>query len=119
MIVRVWHGWTSVENADRYEDLIRSRIFPGIVERRIKGFERVELYRRPLGDEVEFITVMRFASLDAVKAFAGQDWETSVVPPAAQAVLSRFDDKALHYEVRAEGSAIGGTRDGLGTRPPS
>jgi antibiotic biosynthesis monooxygenase (ABM) superfamily enzyme len=107
MIARVWHGWTRIENADRYEELIRSKIFPGILNRRLEGFETIELYRRTLGDEVEFITVMRFASLDAVKAFAGPDWETSVVPEAARAVLSRFDDKAQHYEVRVEGSAIG------------
>lgn len=105
MISRLWHGWTTPENADAYEDLIRTTIFPGILARRIEGFERIELYRRPLGDEVEFITVMWFASWDAVKAFAGPDWETSVVPPAARAVLSRFDGKAQHYEVRAEGSA--------------
>jgi len=106
MISRIWHGWTSLENADRYEDLLRSRIFPGIIGRRIPGFEHIELHRRPLGDEVEFITIMRFASLDAVKAFAGEDWETSVVPPDARTVLSRFDDKAQHYEIRVERSAV-------------
>jgi hypothetical protein len=103
----MWHGWTSFENADRYEDLIRSTIFPGIVDRRIPGFEHIELYRRNLDNEVEFITVMWFTSLDAIKAFAGTDWEVSVVPPAARAVLSRFDDKAQHYEVRVERSATG------------
>jgi antibiotic biosynthesis monooxygenase (ABM) superfamily enzyme len=103
MISRLWHGWTSPENADSYEALIRSNIFPGILGRRIAGLERIELLRRPLGAEVEFVTIMRFASWDAVRAFAGPDWEVSVVPPAARAVLARFDDKAQHYEVRAEG----------------
>ncbi len=103
MISRLWHGWTSPENADSYEALIRSNIFPGILGRRIAGLERIELLRRPLGAEVEFVTIMRFASWDAVRAFAGPDWEVSVVPPAARAVLARFDDKARHYEVRAEG----------------
>jgi hypothetical protein len=103
MISRLWHGWTTPGNADSYEGLIRSTIFPGILGRKIEGLRRLELYRRPLGDEVEFVTVMWFASWDAVKAFAGPDWEVSVVPPAARAVLSRFDDKAQHYEVRAEG----------------
>ena len=105
MITRLWHGWTTPENADGYEALIRSTIFPGIMGRGIAGLERIELYRRPLGAEVEFVTAMRFASWDAVRAFAGPDWEVSVVPPAARAVLSRFDHKAQHYEVRAEGAA--------------
>jgi hypothetical protein len=56
--------------------------------------------RRPVEAEVEFMTLMRFASWDAVKAFAGPDWEVSVVPPAARAVLARFDEKARHYEQR-------------------
>ena len=103
MISRLWHGWTTPENADGYEELIRSTIFPGIVGRAIDGLQRIELLRRPLGAEVEFVTVMRFASWDAVKAFAGPDWEVSVVPPAARAVLARFDGKAQHYEVRVEG----------------
>ena len=105
MISRLWHGWTTPENADSYEALIRSAIFPGILGRGITGLERIELLRRPLGAEVEFVTVMRFASWDAVKAFAGPDWEVSVVPPAARAVLARFDAKARHYEVRAERAA--------------
>ena len=103
MIDRLWHGWTTPENADGYEALIRSTIFPGILRRDIEGLGRIELLRRPLGAEVEFVTIMRFASWDAVKAFAGPDWEVSVVPPAARAVLARFDEKARHYEVRVEG----------------
>ncbi|KAB0266591.1 antibiotic biosynthesis monooxygenase [Microvirga brassicacearum] len=103
MISRLWHGWTSRENADAYENLIRHTIFPGIIARKIAGLRHIELFRRPLGDEVEFITVMWFASWEAVKDFAGPDWETSVVPPAARAVLARFDEKAQHYEVMVEG----------------
>jgi antibiotic biosynthesis monooxygenase (ABM) superfamily enzyme len=103
MISRLWHGWTTPENADSYEALIRSSIFPGIMGREIAGLQRIELLRRPLGAEVEFVTIMRFASWDAVKAFAGPDWEVSVVPQAARAVLARFDDKAQHYEMRVEG----------------
>lgn len=105
MISRVWHGWTRPENADRYEDLIRTTIFPGILSRNIAGFERIELYRRPVEDEVEFITIMWFASWEAIKAFAGENWEVAVVPPAARAVLSRFDDKSQHYEVRESRTA--------------
>jgi len=105
MISRVWHGWTHPANADRYEELIRSTIFPGILARRIAGFERIELLRGPAGSEVEFVTIMWFVSLEAIKAFAGEDWEVAVVPPAARAVLSRFDQRAQHYEVRERRSS--------------
>jgi hypothetical protein len=100
MILRLWRGWTTVENADPYEELIRQTIFPGILARTIAGLEGLELVRRPIEGEVEFMTLMRFASREAVKAFAGPNWETSVVPLAARAVLSRFDEKAAHYERR-------------------
>ena len=105
MIARVWHGWTEPANADRYEELIRSTIFPAIVARRIAGFERIELLRRPAGDEVEFVTIMWFRSMEDVKAFAGEEWQVAVVPPAARAVLSRFDATAQHYEVREKRTA--------------
>jgi hypothetical protein len=101
MILRLWRGWTTPENADRYEELIATVIFPGIRARAIAGLEGLELFRRPVNGEVEFMTLMRFASWDAVKAFAGPDWEVSVVPPAARAVLARFDEGATHYEARA------------------
>jgi hypothetical protein len=100
MILRLWRGWTMPENADRYEELIRETIFPGILGKTITGLEGLELFRRPNEAEVEFMTLMRFASWDAVKSFAGPDWEVSVVPPAARAVLARFDEKATHYELR-------------------
>jgi hypothetical protein len=100
MILRLWRGWTNAENANRYEELIRATIFPRILGRAIAGLEGLELFRRPLEAEVEFITLMRFASWDAVKAFAGSEWEISVVPPDARAVLARFDEKAAHYERR-------------------
>jgi hypothetical protein len=98
MILRLWRGWTTPENAGRYEEFIATAIFPGILARTIAGLEGLELFRRPIEAEVEFMTLMRFASWDAVKAFAGPDWEVSVVPPAARAVLARFDEKATHYE---------------------
>jgi len=73
MILRLWRGWTTPENADRYEELIRTVIFPGILARSIAGLEGLELFRRPVEAEVEFMTLMRFASWDAVKVFAGSE----------------------------------------------
>ena len=102
MISRVWHGWTTQSNADAYEALLKEEIFVGIAERQIAGYRGIHLFRRALGDEVEFVTVMWFASLEAVRAFAGEDYEAAVVPPQAQALLSRFDARSQHYQVKAE-----------------
>lgn len=101
MIGRVWHGWTTPENADAYESLLRHEIFEGIKDRQIPGFREIQLLRRSLDAEVEFITIMWFDSIDAVRAFAGEDYEVAVVPPEARALLSRFDARSQHYEVRA------------------
>lgn len=100
MICRIWHGWTTLANADAYERLLREEIFVGIVGRHIPGFEEIQLVRRTAGDEVEFVTIMWFSTLDAVIAFAGADYEAAVVPAAARRVLKRFDAVSAHYEVR-------------------
>lgn len=101
MIARLWHGWTTPENADAYERLLRNEVFPGIEARGVAGYRGIELLRRPLeAGEVEFVTVMWFDSIEAVRAFAGEDHDTAYVPPAARAVLSRFDARSAHYEVR-------------------
>ena len=100
MIGRIWHGYTTPENADIYENLLKEEIFAGIRNRHIPGFQEIQLFRRDLGDEAEFITIMWFDSIEAVKAFAGEDYEAAVVPPIARAVLSRFDPRSQHYEVK-------------------
>ena len=102
MIGRIWHGWTAPENADKYEQLLKTEIFSGIADKKIPGFKGIQLFRRPLDDEeVEFITIMWFDSLDDVKQFAGEDYELAVVPKKARAILSHFDERSQHYEVRA------------------
>ena len=98
MITRVWHGWTTRANAPAYENLLRTEIFTGIAARLINGYRGISLCRRDPGDEVEFVTIMWFDSLDAVRVFAGESYEQAVVPPAARAVLSRFDATSAHYE---------------------
>ena len=100
MIGRIWHGYTTFENADIYENLLRNEIFNGIRDRNISGFQEIQLFRRDLNNEVEFITIMWFDSIEAIKAFAGDDYEVAVVPPKARAVLLRFDERSQHYEVR-------------------
>jgi heme-degrading monooxygenase HmoA len=99
MISRVWHGWTNRENADAYEALLRTEIFTGIAKRSIQGYRGIHLLRRDIEDGVEFVTIMWFDSLDAVRAFAGEDYEAAVVPPEARQLLSRYDARAAHYHV--------------------
>ena len=91
-----------MENADAYESLLKNEIFGGIKSRRIPGYRGIHLLRRNLGDEVEFVTVMWFDSIDAVRVFAGEEYDVSVVPPRARALLSRFDERSQHYEVKVE-----------------
>ena len=102
MISRIWHGWTTPGNANAYESLLKNEIFLGIQNRQIAGYRGIHLFCRDLGNEVEFVTIMWFDSIEAVRAFAGEDYEVAVVPPKARALLSRFDERSQHYEVRKE-----------------
>jgi heme-degrading monooxygenase HmoA len=99
MICRLWRGWTTPDNADAYEAVVRGQVIPGIEARRIPGFRSIDLIRRERDHDVEFMTLMWFASLDSVKAFTGEDYDVAHVPPAAQAVLADFDRRSAHYEV--------------------
>ena len=100
MIYRIWHGWTTHENADIYENLLKSEIFPAIASKKISGYRGIQLLRRQLDSEVEFITIMQFDSLVAVKQFAGEDYEKSYVPEKAKKVLKKHDDRSQHYEIK-------------------
>jgi heme-degrading monooxygenase HmoA len=100
MIARVWHGWTAPEHADEYERLLKEEILPGIAAHDVEGYRGIQVLRRPLESETEFVTIMWFESLDAVRQFAGEDYETAYVPPAARAVLQRFDARSQHYDIR-------------------
>lgn len=99
MICRLWRGWTTPENADAYERIVRGEVIPGIEGRRIPGFRHIDLMKRSSADEIEFQTLMWFDSIDAIKAFVGDDYSVSHVPEQARAVLKRFDSHAAHYEV--------------------
>lgn len=102
MISRIWHGWTTPTNADAYESLLKTEIFQGIEGRQIAGYRGIHLLRRNMENEVEFVTIMWFDSIEAARTFAGEDYEAAVVPPKARAVLSRFDARSQHYEVKVE-----------------
>jgi heme-degrading monooxygenase HmoA len=98
MIARIWRGWTTPAHAPKYEKLLREEIFPGIARLNIPGYHGISLLKRARDDEVEFITIMWFEGLDAVRAFAGEDYEVAVVPPKARKLLSRFDACSTHFE---------------------
>ncbi|MCP4603437.1 MAG: antibiotic biosynthesis monooxygenase [Proteobacteria bacterium] len=98
-IKRIWHGWTTPENADEYQKLLQNEVFPGIEAKKISGYQSIELLRRNLGDEVEFITMMIFDSLENVVDFQGEDYEKCYVPGAAKLVLKRWDQVSAHFDI--------------------
>jgi heme-degrading monooxygenase HmoA len=100
VIARLWRGWTTPENADAYEEFLRTKMFPSI--HHVPGFLGADLLRRDLNGEVAFVTITRFDSLEAVRAFAGEDYEQAVVEPEARRLLSRLDERSEHYEVVIE-----------------
>lgn len=102
MISRIWHGWTTPLNADQYETLLREEISTDIQNRHINGHKSIQLLRRKIGQEVEFVTIMVFDTLEAVREFAGEDYEAAVVPDRARVVLSHFDERSQHYEIVME-----------------
>lgn len=97
-IKRIWHGWTTPENAAAYENLLRTEIFPGIEAKFIPGYRSIELLKRDRGDEVEFITIMTFDRLQNVIDFQGEDYRRAYVPDAVREVLARWDESSQHYE---------------------
>lgn len=106
MIARIWHGYTSRENASVYEIMLKEEILTGIINRNIKGFVDIQLMTRKLDNEAEFVTVMRFNSINAVKEFAGDDYEKAVIYPHAKALLLRYDERSQHYEIKQSTSAL-------------
>lgn len=97
MITRVWRGWTTAENADAYQRLLREEILPAIAARLTSGYNGARLFRRQVEEGAEFLTILSFDSMDAIHAFAGDDAEVAHVPAKARALLTRFDQRAQHY----------------------
>jgi heme-degrading monooxygenase HmoA len=108
MIARIWHGHTRAEHADAYEATLKPELLPGLSK--AKGFKGSYLMRKDAGAEVEFITVILWESIDAIRAVAGADYETAVIPEERRKYLSHFDARASHYEVAAT--------QGITTREP-
>jgi antibiotic biosynthesis monooxygenase (ABM) superfamily enzyme len=96
VITRLWRGWTTIDNADAYQRFLMEDLFPAMLE--IPGFRGADVLRRVENNEVAFITLTRFGTVDAIRAFAGDDYETPVLEPQALALLSRYEQRALHFD---------------------
>jgi len=100
MIARIWHGWTSRESAPRYEELLREEVLLEIARRSIPGYQGAEIFiREAENDEMEFITLLRFETVEAVKIFAGKDYEQPVIPPECRRLLKRHSERSRHYRI--------------------
>ena len=98
MIARMWRGWTKADKADAYEKLLQEVVYPGLQE--INGYHGGYIFRQDGKDETEFVTINLFESLDAVKAFAGPDYDVPVLEPEARRLLFRAEPVARHYDVK-------------------
>jgi hypothetical protein len=100
MICRVWRGWTTRENAEGYDDYLQKELFPNLEkELRRRGFCGYQLLRMERGADTEFMTMLYFESLEQVRAFAGEDYETPVISAKARLLLSRWAERADHFTV--------------------
>jgi hypothetical protein len=98
MIARIWHGWTKRADAKTYEKMLRGKIFSSIAARNIKGYRGAELFIRDDENETEFVTLLRFDSMGAVKEFAGADETKPVIFPGVEKLLTRMEP-ARHYRI--------------------
>jgi antibiotic biosynthesis monooxygenase (ABM) superfamily enzyme len=98
MIARIWHGWTKPADAKAYEDMLRNEIFASIAARNVSGYRGAELFIREDGNEVEFVTLLRFDSIEGVKEFAGADESRPVIYPGVEELLTRMEP-ARHYRI--------------------
>jgi heme-degrading monooxygenase HmoA len=99
MIARVWRGYTRPEDADAYETMLKPELLPGISK--VKGYRGSYLLRRVLGQETEFMTIMLWDSVDAIRAVTGPDYETAVIPDERRKYLTRYEQRSAHYEIVA------------------
>ncbi|MAB51580.1 MULTISPECIES: antibiotic biosynthesis monooxygenase [unclassified Marinobacter] len=98
MIARIWKGWTTHDNASAYEDLFKNNVLPKVTQG-VDGYISTNLLRRETGDNVEFTTIFWFESLEAVKSFAGPNFEQAVVPEQVKALVSHYEETVHHHDV--------------------
>ena len=97
MISRHWKGIVKVGQTDEYVRHLTSDTFK-LLEK-IPGFISAKILRRTVSEGVEFLIITEWINLDSVKQFAGDGLDVAVVPPVARAMMVRFDETVVHYEV--------------------
>jgi heme-degrading monooxygenase HmoA len=102
MLCRFWRGWTTRSNADMYEKILKDLLFKETKERDIEGYERFQLFRNDKNDEVEFITITYFKTLEGIKQFAGEDYTQAFLPEKEKKLLSRFDERVEIIELKID-----------------
>jgi heme-degrading monooxygenase HmoA len=100
MIARIWRGWAPLACADDYQRHYQTQVSEHL--NLVSGFHGARLLRHEEGAEVMFTSITFFTSLDAIRGFAGDDYEVAVVEEAARRALSRWDERVSHHEVVAE-----------------
>lgn len=101
-IIRTWKGWTTIENAPIYEDMLINEVFPTVKKNGVNGLEKVSISTKNKGNEVEFFLTLQFDSMDSVKSFAGENYKQAYIPENAKRVLKKYDKTADHYELKEE-----------------
>ena len=101
-IIRTWKGWTTIENAPIYEDMLINEVFPTVKKNGVDGLEKVSISTQDGKNEVEFFLALQFDCIDSVKKFAGENYETAYIPENAKRVLLRYEKTAQHYEFKKE-----------------
>lgn len=100
MIARIWRGWAPHATADDYQRHYESEVRDHL--RAVGGFRGARLVRREDGQEVMFTSMTYFTGLEAVRAFAGDNYEQAVVEEAARQALSRWDEQVTHHEIAVD-----------------
>ena len=101
-IIRTWKGWTTIENAPVYQDMLSNEVFPAVKKKGVSGLEKVSISTQKKEDEVEFFLILQFKSIEDVKTFAGEDYKKAYIPENARRVLKRYDKTAEHFELKEE-----------------
>lgn len=101
-IIRTWKGWNTIKNASIYEDMLINEVFPTVKKNGVTGLEKISISTKNKKDELEFFLVLQFDSLDAVKSFAGENYENAYIPDNAKQALKRYDKMAEHFELKRE-----------------
>jgi heme-degrading monooxygenase HmoA len=104
VIARIWHGYTKPEHADTYESMLKPELLPNVSK--VKGYRGSYLLRREVGNEIEFVTIMLWDSIDAIRAVTGADYQTAVIPEERRKYLSHYDVTSTHYEIASIHKAV-------------